>query len=88
MDEEMCAYCAKWFPRSKMKQLPDEYPNWYYPACYPEVLAAHRKLPWIRRRYTWAQFLFVSSTTDKWELLKSYGNIFLMKIITNKVTNK
>ncbi|WP_180231598.1 hypothetical protein [Priestia megaterium] len=45
MDEEMCAYCAKWFPRSKMKQLPDEYPNWYYPACYPEVLVAHQKLP-------------------------------------------
>jgi hypothetical protein len=43
--EEPCAYCAKWFPRSKMKQLPDEYPNWYCPDCYPEVLKEHWKLP-------------------------------------------
>ncbi|WP_177177282.1 hypothetical protein [Bacillus sp. MUM 116] len=52
VEKKMSAYyCAKQYPIEEMKQLPDEYPNWYYPECYPEVLEAHCKLPWNWKRY-------------------------------------
>lgn len=51
MTRKMCAYCAKWFPKEIMKQIPDEYDNWYCPDCYPVVLKAHWNLLWNRNKY-------------------------------------
>lgn len=51
MANEFCSYCAKWFPKEIMKQLPKkEYDNWFCPNCYPEVLKAYWKLPWNKRK--------------------------------------
>jgi hypothetical protein len=51
-NKAMCTYCAKWFPADEMKLLPDDpnnvYP--YCPKCFPEVLTAHRNLPWNKKR--------------------------------------
>lgn len=47
---KMCSYCAKWFPEEVMRQIPDEYDNWYCPDCYPVVLKANWNLPWNRGR--------------------------------------
>lgn len=49
----MCTYCAKWFPKGEVKPLPlDDSPQLerlYCSKCFPEVEAAHLKLPWIKK---------------------------------------
>jgi len=52
MKKIMCIYCAKWFDPEEveMKAIPGDDPRQKYcPKHYPEVLAAHKNLPWNRK---------------------------------------